>query len=126
MQKQTAIVTVKDAFCGRAYISGTCAALFVMAMHEFTAGNAILLYSNTMLAEIGGPITPRMGTYIIGVVNFIASGISIYSARTFSRRLLFICGHALMGFCHFLIAIFCDLNKGGFAFVAILLFQFIN
>ena len=97
-----------------------------MALHELTAGNAILLYSNTLLAEIGGPITPRMGTYIIGVVNFIASSISIFTAKTFSRRALFIGGHLIMGLCHLGIAMFIGINKGAYAFISILAFQFTN
>ena len=103
-------------------MKGTGVALIIMALHELTAGNAILLYSNTLLAEIGGPITPRMGTYIIGIVNFIASSISIYSARTFSRRFLFISGHLIMGICHCMIAFFIGIDKGAGAFLAILTF----
>ena len=122
VQKQTSIVTVKDAFCARAYRSGTGVALIIMALHELTAGNAILLYSNTLLGDIGGPITPRMGTYIIGVVNFIASSISTWSARYFSRRFLFIGGHLLMGLCHLMIAFFIGIGKGAYAFISILAF----
>lgn len=67
-----------------------------------------------------------MGTYIIGVVNFIASSISIFTAKTFPRRALFVGGHLIMGLCHLGIALFIGIDKGAYAFISILAFQFTN
>jgi len=62
-----------------------------MALHELTGINAILLYSNTIISEMpDGNISPREGTYLIGIFNFIASVCSLYAGKAFSRRFLFI------------------------------------
>lgn len=45
VQKTTASIPIRDLF-NRVYIGGTGVALIVMAIHELTAINAILLYSN--------------------------------------------------------------------------------
>ena len=104
---------------------GSFVAIFVMVIHELTAINAILLYSNTIIKDMGNPvITPRVGTYMIGVFNFISSCISLYSGKTFTRRFLFIGGHAAMGISHILIGFFILINKSIFALFAIFLFLF--
>ena len=48
VQKQTAQVSIPELF-SRTYRGGTAVALIVMALHELTAINAILLYSNTII-----------------------------------------------------------------------------
>ena len=95
-----------------------------MSLHELTAINGVLLYSNTILEDIGGPITPRTGTYIIGVINFLSSICSLYSAKTFSRRFLFISGHFTMGLAHLWIGFSILIGKGTWAIIGILLFLF--
>ena len=96
-----------------------------MALHELTAINAILLYSNTIIEDMpGGSLTPREGTYLIGIFNFISSCVSLYSARAFTRRFLFIGGHFTMGLCHLAIGLFILLEMSTMALVAILLFLF--
>ena len=124
VQKQTSTITVKDAFCSRAYRAGSGVSLFVMSIHELTCINGIMLYSNSILEEIGGPITPRKGTYIIGVINFLSSCCSLYAAKAFSRRFLFIGGHILMGLSHVAIGYFILIDKGVYAIVGILVFLF--
>lgn len=124
VQKQTASITVEQAFCSRAYRAGSGVSLFIMSLHELTAINGVLLYSNTILEDIGGPITPRVGTYIIGVINFISSICSLYSAKAFSRRFLFISGHFTMGLSHLAIGFFILIGEGAYAIIAILVFLF--
>ena len=119
MQTETAEVSIKELF-NRTYIGGTGVALIIMALHELTAINAILLYSNTIIEDMGdcGPDVPqdecgisgREGTYLIGIFNFISSCVSIYSGRAFSRRFLFIGGHLTMGLCHICIGLFILIN----------------
>ena len=100
-------------------------ALIIMALHELTAINAILLYSNTIISGMPeGSLTPREGTYLIGIFNFIASVVSLYSAKTFSRRFLFIGGHLTMGICHLGIALFILIEMPTVALVCIFLFLF--
>jgi hypothetical protein len=77
----------------------------VMVIHELTGINAILLYSNTIIGDIPGlTITPRQGTYLVGIFNFLAALCALWTGKAFSRRALFITGHFAMGVCHFGIA----------------------
>lgn len=100
-------------------------ALIIMALHELTAINAILLYSNTIIANMpSGNIGAREGTYLIGIFNFIASCVSLYSARAFTRRALFIGGHFTMGLCHLGIGLFILIEKPTIALICIFLFLF--
>ena len=126
MQKQTSSIRLKEAFCSRAYRAGSGVSLFIMSLHELTVINGIMLYSNTILEEIGGPITPRIGTYIIGLVSLFSAITSLYAAKTFSRRFLFIGGHFAMGIFHIGIGYFIMINKGAYALVSILLFMFVS
>jgi len=123
-QKQTASVSISELF-NPMYKGGTGVALIIMALHELTAINAILLYSNTIIEGMpDGSITPREGTYMIGVFNFISSAVSLYSARAFTRRFLFIGGHFTMGLCHLAIGLFILLEMSTWALIAIFVFLF--
>ena len=124
VQKQTTSITAKEAFCSRAYKSGSGVSLFIMSLHELTAINGVLLYSNTILKDIDGPITPRKGTYIIGVINFLSACCALYSAKTFTRRFLFIAGHFAMGLSHLAIGFFILIGKGEYAIISILVYLF--
>lgn len=100
-----------------------------MALHELTAINAILLYSNTIIKGMpDGSLSPREGTYLIGIFNFISSVVSLYSAKAFSRRFLFIGGHLTMGICHLGIALFIliDHTTVALGFIFLFLFCFQN
>lgn len=124
VQKQTAQVSIPELF-SRTYRGGTGVALIIMALHELTAINAILLYSNTIIANMpSGNIGAREGTYLIGIFNFIASCVSLYSARAFTRRALFIGGHFTMGLCHLGIGLFILIEKPTIALICIFLFLF--
>ena len=100
---------MKDAFTSPAFKYGTWIALFVMFWHEMVGNNAIMLYSNQMLDDMsagGSLLTPREGTYLIGVVNFCSSATSVFAAKTFTRRFLFIYGHLFMGLAHMAVGVF--------------------
>ena len=51
-QKETSQCSIKDAFINPQYRKGTWIALLTMFWHEIVANNAIMLYSNTMLADM--------------------------------------------------------------------------
>ena len=88
--------------------------------------NVILLYSNTIIAQMpGGFLTPREGTYVIGVWNFIASACSLYSAKHYSRRFLFVGGHFGMGIAHILVGVSILLVWSNLALAFMLVFMFI-
>ena len=83
-------------------------ALLVMFWHEVVGNNAIMLYSNKMLEDMSSDdaiLTPREGTYLVGVINFFSSAASVWTAKTFTRRTLFIGGHIGMGIFHILVGL---------------------
>ena len=51
-------------------------------------------------------LSPRVGTYLVGIVNFVTSFLSIFIVKVFKRKTLLIIGHILMGVCHILVGIF--------------------
>ena len=68
-----------------------------------------MLYSTTMFKHMeteGGSITPRQGTYLVGVVNAIASLLSTQIMRCFGRRTLVIWGHIFIAIIHASIGVF--------------------
>ena len=68
-----------------------------------------MLYSNTMLKDMQTKgeslLTPRQGTYLIGVVNFLSSGMSIWTTKTFKRRTIFNWGYLAIALAHFMIGL---------------------
>ena len=96
IQKTTTKIKLIELF-NRANRGGTGVALIIMAFHELTAMGPILLYSNTIIGNMGdGNINGRLGTYLVGVFNFIAASCALYSGKAFSRRFLFLGGHFTM------------------------------
>jgi hypothetical protein len=82
-------------------------------------------YSNTILArmnESGGGISPRMGTVLIGICNFVGSIIAIFPVRFFGRKTLVLAGHSVMGPFLILVGVFAVLEYNTLALVMILLF----
>ena len=104
---------------------GTGVALIIMAFHELTAMGPILLYSNTIISNMGdGDINGRMGTYLVGVFNFIAASCALYSGKAFSRRFLFLGGHFTMFITQSLMGMFVLINKPGWSLICIFIFLF--
>lgn len=125
MQKQTSTVTAREAFFTRLYRTGSLVSLAIMIIHQLCGMNVILLYSNTIIAEMpGGFLTPRQGTYVIGVWNFISSCVSLYSAKNFSRRFLMVGGQFAMGVAHVGVGAFIMLGFANCALGSRLLFMF--
>jgi hypothetical protein len=97
-----------------------------MVIHQLSGMQIILLYSNTIIADMpNGFLTPTQGTYVIGVWNFFASFCSIYSAKHFSRRFLLIGGHFGMGIAHIGVGICILLTWSNAALVMMLVFMWI-
>ena len=51
-------------------------------------------------------LSPRVGTYLVGIVNFVASFSAIFIVKAFKRKTLLVIGHLSMGVCHILVGIF--------------------
>lgn len=74
--------------------------MFVMFWHQSIGMGAINMYSNKLLENMQGSgawLTPRQGTYLIGIVNFISSAAGVLTSKSFTRRFLLIYGHFVMG-----------------------------
>lgn len=124
--KKTVVVGFKETFYGQRYKNGTWVALAVMFFHEMTGNNVVLMYSNTILTDMNpdGNLTARQCTYIIGAFNLFSSSVSIWAARTFTRRFLFVWGHFSMAICLGAIGLFIQIGYPTIAFIFILLFLF--
>ena len=59
----------------------------------------------------GSKFTPRAGVYIINTINTIASGVSIWTIRTFNRRPLLLFGEIGITVAMSLIGVFCIIGQ---------------
>lgn len=48
----------------------------------------------------GDGITPRQGTYLVGIVNMLASLVSVVLVKYFGRKTLVVWGHLLIAVIH--------------------------
>ena len=107
-QQTTSKVSLKQAFTDPEFSRCSWVNVTNIIFHELTGINVIFLYSNTILALVltGNSFTPRQGVYAINIVNTLASGMAVWTVRTFGRRPLLIWGHAGICVCHLMIATF--------------------
>lgn len=76
------------------------------------------------MSKGGAALTPRQGTYLIGVVNFVSSGISVMTAKHFGRRFLLIWGHFFIGVAQAMVGIFAYLQMPTAVLCSMLCFIF--
>jgi len=103
IQKKTCKIKLKSALFDKVYRIGTWIVIILIIFHELSGINVIMIYSTTIFQEIneeGGSITPRVGSYIVGIVNCLSSLFSIYIVKKFMRRSLLMVGHIAMALCH--------------------------
>ena len=110
IQKQSTRVTYGEAFCSdERYTRASWINVIYMVFHELTGINVILAYSNTILLHIFGDktsgFTARTGTYVISLVNFFSSFMSIFMVKRFGRRTLLLWGHTGVALAHLCVAI---------------------
>ena len=90
--------------------------------HELTGINSILIFSNTILKNItNGGLSPRLGTCLIGMCNFLSAVASIGVIRTFGRRPLMLIGHVGIAVCHCIIGVLTilEINYGVLVFICL-------
>ena len=100
----------------------------IIVFSELTGFQAIMLYSNSIFGEILGDkavISPREGTYMIALVNFMASLVSIGTVRMAGRRTLLLIGHFSVALCHLLIGLFIILGYGWGVLTMTCVFMFV-
>ena len=96
--------------------------------HELTGINVIMLYSSTIFEQMATPdskFTPRTGTYMVGIINAIASLIAIYTIKKIGRRTLVIGGHFGIAIIHALVGYFDMKGMNNEMLAMILLFLFV-
>ena len=81
-----------------------------------------MIFSNTILTDItDGGLSPRLGTILIGVVNFVGAVVSVIPISYFGRRPLMLVGHTGIAICHFIIGVLTILkvNYGVLVFICL-------
>lgn len=100
-----------------------------MSFHVLTGYSAVLNFSNTIFKnaqeESGGGLTPRQGTYMVGLCNLLAAMTGIYTVRTFGRRTILLTGHVMITVLHVLIAVSTMLGWSTVQIVLICTFIFV-
>ena len=103
----------------------------MMIFRELSAINVIVLYSSILLESMNSkstgsfPITPRQGTYILGMVDLFGGTLAMYTVTLFSRKCLFLFGNFSIAICHMVIGMATVYGDAGIAFGGIVLFIFI-
>jgi hypothetical protein len=107
IQKETSKVTLKAAFFSdKRYTKASWVNIFHIIFHELTGINSIMIFSNTILANITeGGLSPRMGTIAIGAINFVSAAFSFLVVRAYGRRPLLLIGHLGIAICHGLVGL---------------------
>jgi hypothetical protein len=106
LSKGTSKITLRDAFTADKYKTASWINVADIAFHELTGINSIIIFSNTILATItDGGLSPRVGTAIIGFVNFASAASAFLVLQRIGRRPLLIWGHTGIAIAHILIGI---------------------
>ena len=122
-------VSLSDALCcDENYMRASWVNIINIIFHEFAGINVILQYSNHILETIigdSGAFTPRQGTYVISMINFLSAVLSVWTINTFGRRILLLIGHAAMTVIHTAIGIFIITGANVAVLVGISAFLFV-
>ncbi|CDW72682.1 sugar transporter family protein [Stylonychia lemnae] len=122
-------ISMCKALTGQNFWRATWFCILFGILLQLTGINAIIWYSNNILQKIqddsGHGISPRLGTILIGVTNFIGSIISIFVVRRFGRKTLMVSGNLVMALLLFLVGLFSFLKFNNVMLIMILLFLLI-
>lgn len=73
----------------------------------------------------GQGLDPKIGTILVGVINFVGAFIAIFTVKTFKRKPLFAGGHAIVTINLTLIGLFAYFGIG-YGVIAMILFQLLT
>eukprot|EP00347_Sterkiella_histriomuscorum_P013922 403362843 len=102
-------VSFKEALFGENYWRASWFCFIFAVINQLTGINAIVWYSSAILKRMqqsGGALSPKNGTILIGVVNFLGTCCAIFSTKRFGRKTLVLAGHLIMGTQLFLVGLF--------------------
>lgn len=119
-------VSMTEALVGTNYWRATWFCIIFGISLQLTGINALIWYSNTILSRMQerdpNSISPRLGTILIGVTNFVASIFSLFPVRYLGRRTLVVGGHFLMAILLCLVGVFSYYDYNTPMLIMILLF----
>jgi hypothetical protein len=126
-RKETSTVTLKQCFNTLEHKRATFIGLAIIIFHELTGQNAIIMYSNQIFFRMNpngteGGLSPRAGTILVGVFNFLAHIPAIYLINKLPRRVLLWGGHLGMAACHLMVGVFSAADNNGGMMAMIVLF----
>jgi hypothetical protein len=108
------------------YCRATWVNIAYIIFHELTGINVIMLYSNQMFNQMASSnpnsLSPRKGTYLVGIVNLLSSLLSTQVVKCFGRRTLVIWGHLGMAITHALVGYFSYIGMDIGVLIGILVF----
>ena len=107
--RETSFISMRDSVISPLYRRSTWITQALIVFHELTGINAINLYSNQMFQQMAGDkatLTPRQGTYLLGIANMLGVIGAVYLVKRVSRRAMLVPGHVGMGVCHVLVGLF--------------------
>lgn len=105
-------MTLKNALCGPLYSRSTWVGFLLSCFNQLSGVNAVNIYANRLLENLKEvsdgqfPITPAVGTYIIGFANFGGAFLAIFPVMFFGRKTLLLAGQIGMAVSLILSAIF--------------------
>ncbi|CDW82078.1 sugar transporter family protein [Stylonychia lemnae] len=120
-------ISLKDALTNKLYWRATWFCFTFALISQFSGVNGIIWYSGTILQRLqnqggSGTISPKLGSVLIGVVNFIGTVVAVIPLRYFGRKTLVLVGHLLMGTFMVLVGVFAYLEYSNLMLTMILLF----
>ena len=103
-------VTLGQACCDKKYRRSTWVAFALCFFQQQTGLDGIMIYSNTIFQEMYNNkkigFTGKQGSYLVGVISFIASVLSPIPLVYFGRKTLLFTGQMVMGISLIMVAIF--------------------
>jgi len=101
-------VSLKDSFFGdERYTRASWVNVAIMSFHVLTGYSAVMSFSNSIFESAQGAdcsgLSPKVGTYLVGLCNLLAAMCGIYTVRSFGRRTVLLSGHLAITVLHFMI-----------------------
>jgi hypothetical protein len=94
-----------SAVCGRKYGKGTWICFFLNVFNQASGINAINIYATRLLLNLQDstdgqfPVSPKTGTYLIGVSNCLFALLAFFPVTYLGRKTSFLYGQFSMGLC---------------------------
>ncbi|KAH8367139.1 hypothetical protein KR084_003090 [Drosophila pseudotakahashii] len=82
--------------CRKVTLKGLFLSIMLMVFQQMTGINAILFYTTFIFQSAGSTLEPRYSTIIVGVVQVVATGISILLIEKLGRKVLLLISSAMM------------------------------